>query len=984
VNGTANSFAFKLNDCGCCEGLAASTPGEIANRPGLDAIVYRVGSHSEFLNSMLAQLSSQRFPTLAALRTRDEDDFSLALLDAWATVADVLTFYQERIANESFLSTATERRSLLDQARLIGYELRPGVAASTFLAFTLEQAPGAPTSAQIRIGTKMQSVPGPDEKPQTFETVEEIEARSAWNSLPAKATEFVLPRFGDTTIYLQGSSLNLKPGDTILLVGEEREKDAGSERWDCRQVSRIECNFELDRTKITLDRGLGEIIPHVEPAAKNPKVYALRLRTALFGSNAPDWRAMPDSVKAAYVGWTAAERVPLSYAEWPDFNIAAISDPPTTAATGTGLYAEFYEGINFSQRKLSRTDAQVDFDWGSGKPAPEINADAFSVRWTGWVQPSSTDRYTFYTVSDDGVRLWVDGRLLIDNWTDHPPTENSGSIALSAGRKYDVKLEYYERGGEARIQLRWSASSVPKAVIPQSRLYPRDIHTVQLEGVHSQILRDSWLLLSNPEYQELYRVASVAEDARVNFTLSSKTMRLALQGENLRERFNERLRGTAVFAQSEELPMAEQPIHTPVSGKFVELARPVEGLLPGRLLVVSGVDTVSGKQVSEVVTLQDTGPSAAATKLNFTTTLQHIFRRESVVIHANVCRGTHGETVQEVLGSGSADQPFQRFTLRQSPLTYVSASNPSGAESTLRIHVDELEWHEVPTLYGRKQTERVFVTQTSDEGRTTVKFGDGRTGARLPKGRENVRATYRKGIGLDGLVQAGQLSLLMTRPLGVKSVVNPLRASGAADRESLEDARGNAPLTVLTLDRIVSLLDYENFTRAYAGIAKSHATWTGSGRTRRVFLTVAGPHAAAIKSLEQPYENLLSALNRAGDPNVRFCVKSFRDVPFRIVGTFRVAADHVPERVKAAVDAALLAHFSFEARSFGQSVTLSEVVAVVQNVPGVLMVDVDDIVRLTGGGLISGRLLAAMPEGELAAELLTLASTQLDTLQVTL
>src|SRR5262245_41721302 len=113
-----------LNDCQCCVGLTAETPTEVKNRPGLSAIVYRVGIHSQFKHTMLARLSSGELPTLARLRTRDDDDFSIALLDAWALVAEVLTFYQERIANESYLRSATERRSLLELARLIGYELR--------------------------------------------------------------------------------------------------------------------------------------------------------------------------------------------------------------------------------------------------------------------------------------------------------------------------------------------------------------------------------------------------------------------------------------------------------------------------------------------------------------------------------------------------------------------------------------------------------------------------------------------------------------------------------------------------------------------------------------------------------------------------------------------------------------------------------------------------------------------------------------------
>src|SRR5262245_27956229 len=111
-----------VNTCGCCEGVSVQTPAEINNRPGLSAIIYRVGTHSSFKESMLARLSSGGLPALEALTTRQDDDSTIALLDAWATVADVLTFYQERIANELYLRTATERRSVIELARLIGYQ----------------------------------------------------------------------------------------------------------------------------------------------------------------------------------------------------------------------------------------------------------------------------------------------------------------------------------------------------------------------------------------------------------------------------------------------------------------------------------------------------------------------------------------------------------------------------------------------------------------------------------------------------------------------------------------------------------------------------------------------------------------------------------------------------------------------------------------------------------------------------------------------
>jgi hypothetical protein len=99
-----------------------------------------------------------------------------------------------------------------------------------------------------------------------------------------------------------------------------------------------------------------------------------------------------------------------------------------------------------------------------------MDADTFSVRWTGFVTPKYSQTYTFYTVSDDGVRLWVDGKLVIDNWTEHGETEDSGTISLQAGGSYSVKMEYFESGGDAVAKLLWSSSSQAKQVIPSVQL----------------------------------------------------------------------------------------------------------------------------------------------------------------------------------------------------------------------------------------------------------------------------------------------------------------------------------------------------------------------------------------------------------------------------------------------------------------------------------------------------------------------------------
>lgn len=143
-----------------------------------------------------------------------------------------------------------------------------------------------------------------------------------------------------------------------------------------------------------------------------------------------------------------------------------------TAAT-SGLTAEYFDNRDFTSLKLTRTDASVDFDWGSGSPASGVGADTFSVRWTGTLTPQYSQAYTLYTRSDDGIRVWLDGTLIIDNWTDHAPTENSGvTKVLEAGKAYPIQIDFYENGGGAVAKLSWSSASQAKEIVPSSRLAP--------------------------------------------------------------------------------------------------------------------------------------------------------------------------------------------------------------------------------------------------------------------------------------------------------------------------------------------------------------------------------------------------------------------------------------------------------------------------------------------------------------------------------
>ncbi len=141
---------------------------------------------------------------------------------------------------------------------------------------------------------------------------------------------------------------------------------------------------------------------------------------------------------------------------------------------GTGLRGDYYNNTSFSGfPSLTRTEGPIDFFWNTGSPGPGIDIDNFSVLWTGKLRVPYSDTYTFYLFSDDGVRLWVNGQLLLDRWFDqYGPEVPSTPIFLNAGQSYDIRIEYYEHFGGAEIHLSWSSASVPKQIVPVSQLYP--------------------------------------------------------------------------------------------------------------------------------------------------------------------------------------------------------------------------------------------------------------------------------------------------------------------------------------------------------------------------------------------------------------------------------------------------------------------------------------------------------------------------------
>ncbi|HJR75349.1 MAG TPA: putative baseplate assembly protein [Nitrospiraceae bacterium] len=885
-----------LSTCGCCEGLAQAAPIEVTNRPGLSAIGYRVGTHGSFKASMLARLSTAGSSVLQSLRTRRDDDFSIGLIDAWATVLDILTFYQERLANESYLLTATERRSLLEQARLIGYEPRPGVAASTYLAFTVEDTgvallpgapppptPSGPREVLVPKGTKVQSVPGPGETAQMYETIEDLSAHADWNSLQPRLTQPHPVRTDLEQVTVPGLAPFVKAGDIVLIV-------AGSDPADekVKQVLRVTSDPKNHTT--TFDVAMTPTpVPWIRPVLS----YSAFIRTTPTLDN--------DFVKRGLIsGRRWNQRLLLSMARtyrWSRVVLQArINLPPLKPlTTEPGIFG-------FRERAAL-------FGHNAPKHA-SLPADQTKT-----------------------------GAVYAENWEGRTLQQEQPS------------------SGEAYIYL--------------DRTYPG-------------IVKGGWVVLVSANAgPHVYQVHETAELTRADFALTAKVTRIRVGSSEHLEKFT--LRDTTVFVVSERLDLAPIPIPDVVEGNEVTLNGAYLGLEAGRWVAVTGErQDLSGVQASEVHRLAEVTLEAGLTTLTFQSALAHPYVRASVRISGNVAAATHGESRSELLGSGDGRVPFQQFALRQPPLTYISAPTPTGGQSTLEVRVNDQLWEEVATLYNHGPTEHIYVTRRDDDGKTTIQFGDGVTGARLPTGQQNVRTAYRQGIGAAGLVKASQLSLLMAQPAGVRAVTNPLDATGAADPESLIDIRRNAALTLRTLDRIVSLQDYEDFAAAFSGVSKALATSTWTGRRRGVLLTVAGTEGAVIEESSPVYANLVRAIQEAGDPLVPVQVASYRPAFFKVGAKITVAYGSSAEIVLIGVQDRLREAFSFDARAFGQPVALSEVMSVMHLVPGVQAVQLTQLYRVDDPSApsLQTELPAMLPQsgsgaGSLGAELLTLDASPL-------
>jgi Baseplate J-like protein len=887
MNGSCETPEQQL--CGCCQGVGKETPEPISNRPGLSVIAYRVGTHSTFKASLLAALTSSSLPALAPLRTRDDSDFSIALLDAWATTLDILIFYQERIANESYLRTAVDTASVMGLAQLVGYRPSPGVAASAFLAFTLTSAPGSPDNVLIPAGTRVQSVPNPGQTPQVFETSADLTAVIAENAILPRTTIPWTLNNNQQGLWFQGTTNNIHVGDVILFASQGLYNPAatgtssGTIAFDYHFVTAVTIDSNSGNTLVTWDQPLTWPISNDNTA----HVYVFRKKAALFGVQAPDPRTLFVSTNTtSIVGW------------------------PTSTPIKDWDFTQSYKSGS-SQIRLDASYKGLQ----SGAPA-----------WALLIAPSLlyADLHQVKDASDSGFTAFT--LAMKTTLLSLGPGQLQGGGAVSdadlqsiAGDTRDVTV--YVQADEL------TPADTPLTAWSYDSQYQRPAGILQpVEGSQLDLLTGEQFAIGQPvaiSGQRL-RLQVSAVDSQAGFFPAGSTGGLPLSA------------GQTFLVDAFPPPFDSGGDDTIWS---VITTDGVAGKLQiaGANILLLPADQKNDPVVGESAMISHLDVTGPVVTLSFVQALSRIYDRSTVTVNANVVAATQGETMHEIMGSGDATNDALRFTLKQSPLTYVSSSSGMGAASTLQVWVNNLRWHEVDNFLDSGPADRVFITQMDASRKTTVQFGDGQEGARTPTGQMNLRAAYRKGIGSAGNVQSGQLSQALDRPQGLKGVTNPDPATGGADPDTADTARVSAPLHVLTLDRVVSLEDYQNYALAFAGIAKALATWTWVGRIRSVFLTIAGANGIVFRQDDATVTDLIKALHNAGNPFVPLQVSAYMPVLFEVGANLSIDTfNYDSNRVLAQVWQALATEFSFAQRAIGQGVAQSEILALIQNVPGVI------------------------------------------------
>lgn len=909
-----HNVADGASDCFCC------SPNEhvsIDNRPSLSHFNYRIGTYATIREWLIRKLDLT--PSLQSWTHREADDPGIALLEGAAILGDILTFYQELYANEAFLRTATWRESISDLVRLLGYRLSPGIGGKTTFAFEVKGTQSITVPANFPVKADLEGF----EKPSDFETTEEITAYP-WLSRFNLFRPMTTPQVGATTseFYISGAStVEINKGDKLLIGDESTAASGMPTKLVNAEVVIVDSVRELHGIKLIKIKGA---LQKRTSAVGQIKAFKLGRMFHHFGHNGPQTIIRtPNPIETeATVDSTNPQKTTIKT------NINEISIIFTRSLSSTTSSSS----IGFSNYQSAQ--AQISFLQNSSQSqsAPQSQQQMIMMQ---------TGNSNSNIVSNIGSNVGFEVNVNVPDFA-YLYSERIVSPSLTNKEfPLDAEVPDLPSGVPFIVQITFAANDEVTVI--------RKIKNVRSDSV-------TWGQLTGT-------VSIVTLETALSSSTGTHTT------ADIRKMIFHEVIGEAFTLKASLIETSPLPVNKVLA--FYGTSEQAQSLRGRRILFEKAETDARVLTVMDVIT-----PAWDLPLMHYITVSDEViyadFPQENptVTVYGNLVDATEGKTLPEVvLGSGDNTQVFQTFKLPKAPLTYhLSATETPPETPEIEIYVAGRRWQQVSTLFGHSAKEEIYIVREDAANNSWVQFGDGKTGLRLPTGIKNVSAVYRIGTGAFGALKPDTKAQASAKLKNLDKIQMPGIATGGAEPEDGENARFAAPGKVQSLDRLVSLRDFETEAAAIPGVALASATWSLRDNIPSVAITAlmetgrVGEFSAVQKTINN--------YNRGRGPQ-RFpvLVNGGKRLYVNIAAQYALDPNYREELVKPEIEKALGVNFgkatnkedqtglfSLRRRRFGAREYSSTIEGVIQNVQGVVwakvtafnfLSDVDDPATIT-------------------------------------
>lgn len=903
------------------------------NRAGLSRFRYVDGNAATYLEELRRRLAdrfpawtvvqrdppadtAQRLDQLLERYEGERGDWGWEIARGLARASHVLTEYLDAYANEGYLGTASQWESVRRLVEMLDYHPAPPASASTLLVL------GAAEVGTLEAGFQVKHTPAEGGPPVIFETLEDVEVDPELNELRIWEHDRSLRPVAGSTLVLEGQVEDLEVGEPVVV---ENERTGRLEARFLRASSVGETTTELTLSGNILradNLTAGYALVHLKP----------KDRLAPHGPLAAGSEAIARGLH--------------------------LQDPP--AGLRPGEIAYISDGARSVFRRVTAVDGRrLVLDRNVG----QLRVDDAYVAHARYLSVVFVDKRTpsgggsILAVRTAGDLSTLEGTVAADIKT-AGAARDLVEVEVVSAKFNPVDDERPERGGYTTITLSdpQNRLSNPQSLYirPESRVYEVDSHLIgsggsplplQLETAKPKKLAAGDLVVVTSGRQLAWgRAADVAIDEsedRGVIQLSRWRHRSGAPFFRRESTVYGHFAETARLASWQENPTAVVGSIVPldvdplpaalVSGRQLLLERHEEGAVAGSFQT----------EVSEVFPGRGSGPPRLRVTPPVPADAQ--LTRSNAVVRGNLARAGHGERQDEkILGSGDATRSNLVFTLEKEVSFVADATQPNGVRADITVQIGRQIWQQVASLRESEPTDPHYTVRLTEEGYSRIGFGDGRTGRRLPSDTNNVRATFRSGSGLAGNLPAGSLVDPARPNRLIDWVAQPQAATGGNDMEAADSMRENAPASVLTLDRAVSLSDFARLAGRQSSVWQARAFELPTGRARHDSIEVVVVPAGG-ELLDDPNrplgdlaESLHGFLSARSLPGIELQISPYEPIGFGLDVVVRVkTAEYEPEVVVSEVEAALLEVFQISRRRLGESLYMSEIFEVVEAVEGV-------------------------------------------------